>query len=262
MRYTQAPQRRAELLRRVADAGYVSAIDAAAALGVSAMTIRRDLHDLAAQGLINRVAGGASVISAAGGRPFEQRRVAAADEKEAVARAAVPLLAGANVVALDAGTTIAALAARLPGDLTIVSHSVPVILACTDRDDIDLIAIGGSYHPPTRSFTGPLTRTGLASFAVDIAVLSATAVDASGVYSANASDADTKRAMADIGRRVVLLLDHGKLTERAPMRIMDLRQVDTVVIDAGASTAELAMLRSRCGHVVVAAVLAATDAGR
>lgn len=226
------------------------------------MTIRRDLHDLAGQGLINRVAGGASVISAAGGRPFEQRRVAATDEKEAVARAAVPLLAGANVVALDAGTTIAALAARLPGDLTVVSHSVPVILACTDRDDIDLIAIGGSYHSPTRSFTGPLTRIGLASFAVDIAVLSATAVDASGVYSANASDADTKRAMADIGRRVVLLLDHGKLTERAPMRIMDLRQVDTVVIDAGASTAELAMLRSRCGHLVVAPVLAATDAGR
>lgn len=252
MRYTQAPERRRELLRRVGEAGYVSSSEAAIALGVSEMTIRRDLLQLAAQGLVNRVAGGASIPAPAFGVPFEQRRVAATAEKEAVARAAVPLVSSDAVVALDAGTTVAALAARLPGGITVVTHSVPVMLACTERDDIELIALGGGYHGATRSFTGPITRTSLEDLAVDVAVLSATAAGTAGVYSANASDADIKRAMARIARRVVLLLDHGKLDQRAPMRFMDLTAVDVAVIDGGASAEQLALLRAACRKVVVA----------
>lgn len=254
VRYTEAPQRRAELLRRVAEAGYLSSNDAATALDVSEMTIRRDLRQLAAQGLVNRVAGGATVVSPAPGAPFDERRIEAPIEKEAVARAAVPLLTSATVVALDAGTTVAALAAHLPAGLTVVTHSVPVILMCTERSDIELIALGGNYHDPTRSFTGPLTRAGLADLAVDVAVLSATAVSRGGVYSANASDADTKRAMVRIARRVVLLLDHHKLDERAPMRIIGLGAADTVVIDDGASDDQLALLRRHCRNLVVAPV--------
>lgn len=250
MRYTQAPQRRAELVRRVGESGYLSCAAAAHELGVSEMTIRRDLRTLAGQGLLNRVAGGASTGPAA--RPFDQRRTAATAEKDAVARAAVALLAGDSVVALDAGTTVAALAGWLPGDLTVVTHSLPVILACAGRDDLELISLGGEYHAPTRSFAGPLAGAALSRLAVDVAVLSATAAGPRGVYSATSWDAETKRAMASIARRVVLLLDHRKLAARAPIRIMELGGVDTVVIDAGATAAQLAMLRERCANVVVA----------
>lgn len=252
VRYAEAPQRQAELLRRVEAAGYVSSSEAAAALGVSSMTIRRDLRQLAAQGLVHRVAGGASAAVPARGTPFEQRWVKAISEKEAVARAAVPLLYSAAVVALDAGTTVTALSGYLPGGLTVVTHSVPVIMACTERDDIELIALGGAYHRPTRAFTGPITRAGLADLAVDVTILSATAAGPAGVYSANASDAEIKRAMARIAARVILLLDHGKLEERAPMRVIGLDAVDTVVIDAGASEEQLALLRENCRHLVVA----------
>lgn len=232
--------------------GYLSCTEAAATLGVSEMTIRRDLRQLATQGLVTRVAGGASRRPPPSGAPFEQRRGVATEEKIAVAHAAVPLLGSAAVVALDAGTTVAALAAELPGGLTVVTHSVPVINACTGRDDLDLIALGGAYHPPTWSFTGPITRAGLADLAVDVAVLSATAAGPGGVYSANASDADTKRAMAAIADRVILLLDHAKLDARAPMRFLDLGAVDTVVIDGDATPAHLATLRETCRNVVVA----------
>jgi len=253
VRYTDAPERRRELLRRVTDAGYVSSTEAAASLGVSEMTIRRDLRQLAAQGLVNRVAGGASLPAPASGAPFEDRRDAATREKECVARAAVALVPSGAIVALDAGTTVAALAPLLPGGITVVTHSVPVIQACTERDDIELIALGGAYHAPTRSFTGPITRTSLEELAVDVAVLSATAAGATGVYSANATDADTKRAMARIARRVVLLLDHGKLEARAPMRFLELASADVVVVDAAASAEQVAMLRGSCRQVVLAA---------
>jgi DeoR family fructose operon transcriptional repressor len=252
VRYTQAPERRGELLRRVRESGYISSTQAAAALGVSEMTIRRDLRQLAAQGLVNRVAGGASGAPAATGAPFEERRDAATAEKSAVARAAVALVPPGSVAALDAGTTVAALAVQLPGGVTVVSHSVPVITSCTGRGDIELIALGGAYQASTRSFTGPITRSSLDDLAVDVAVLSATAAGAAGVYSANAADADTKRAMARIAGRVVLLLDHGKIGARAPMRFLDLDAVDVVVTDPGATPDQLGLLRSRCREVVVA----------
>jgi DeoR family fructose operon transcriptional repressor len=252
VRYTDAPERRRELLRRVADAGYVSSTEAAAALGVSDMTIRRDLRQLAAQGLVNRVAGGASQPTPGAGEPFERRRDAATTEKDAVARAAVALVPPGAVVALDAGTTVAALATRLPGGLTVVTHSVPVVQACLDRPDIELIALGGAYHAATRSFTGPITRGGLDNLAVDVAVLSATAAGPGGVYSANASDADTKRSMLRIAGHVILLLDHGKLDRRAPMRFMELAAADVVVVDDGASAAQVGLLRRTCRQVVLA----------
>lgn len=253
MRYTEAPQRRAELLRRVAAAGYLSSAAAAAALGVSEMTIRRDLHELAAQGLVNRVAGGASAVVHPGA-PFEARREAAPVAKQAVARAAAGLLDGAQVVGLDAGTTVTELAERLPGGLTVVTHSVPVVTACAERDDLELIALGGSYHAKTRSFSGPITRAALSQLALDVAVLSAAAVTPAGVYSADVWDADTKQVMASVADRVVLLLDSGKLGRRAPIRFLDLELVDTVVVDAGAAPEHLAMLRDACAHVVVAAI--------
>ena len=255
VRYTEAPQRRAELLRRVAAAGYLSCAAAATALGVSEMTIRRDLGELAAQGLVNRVAGGASVIVPPGA-PFETRWEAAPAAKQAVARAAAELLTEsvdpAAVVGLDAGTTVAALAERLPAGLTVVSHSVPVITACADRSDLELIALGGAYHAKTRSFSGPLTRAALSQLALDVAVLSAAAAGPRGVYSADAWDADTKQVMAGAAERVILLLDSGKLGRRAPIRFFALERVDTVVVDAGAAPEHLAMLRDACARVVVA----------
>lgn len=251
MRYTEAPQRRAELLRRVGRSGYISSAGAAEELGVSEMTIRRDLRELAAQGLVNRVAGGASVLLPPGA-PFDQRREAAPVEKQAVARAAVPLLPSTGVIALDAGTTLTALAGLLPGGPTVVTHSVPVINACAARDDLELIALGGSYHAKTRSFTGPLTRAALQQLAVDVAVLSAAAAGPAGVYSADVWDADTKQVMVEVADRVVLLLDSGKLAGRAPIRFLDLDLVDTVVVDAGASAEQVAMLRTACRQVVVA----------
>jgi DeoR family fructose operon transcriptional repressor len=250
VRYTAAPRRRDELLRRLEETGYVSSSAAAAELGVSEMTIRRDLGQLAAEGRVRRVVGGASLNGAP--QPFDVRRTEAAREKDAVARAALPLLDGAGVVALDAGTTVASLARRLPPGRTVVTHSVPVITACTGRDDVELVALGGTYHRTTRSFAGPTTRAGLAELAVDVAVLSATAAGPAGVFSADPWDADTKRAMAAIAEKVILLLDHHKLAARAPMRVLGLDHVHAVVVDDGATPEQLAMLREHCGSVVVA----------
>lgn len=250
MRYTDAPARRAEIASRVSAGGYVSSAQLAADLGVSEMTIRRDVRQLADEGLVRQVVGGATLPSPV--VPFDEREHAEISRKHAIADACLPLLAGATTIAIDAGTTVAPLAARVATGTTVVSHSVPVIAECTSRTDVELIGVGGTYQPVTRSFTGPATRAGFEALAVDVAVLSATALDTGSFFSTDALDAETKRVMASVASRTVLLVDSTKLGTRARIRVGPLSMVDALVTDSDAPAEIVAELRATGLLVVLA----------
>ena len=252
MRYTDAPARRDELLRRLSAEGYVSSSRVAEEFGVSEMTIRRDLRQLAADGLARRVIGGASLPDLGHGRPFEERAGTGGDEKRSIALACLELLRDAGTVALDAGTTVAPLAGLLAAGTTVVSHSAPVIQAAIGRGDVELVGIGGVYQPETRSFAGAAARRAIADYAVDVAVLSATAVDGTGILCANALDAEIKQELARAARTTVLLVDHSKLGARAPIRVGPLSLVDVIVTDAGADDDDVRALAATGVRVVVA----------
>lgn len=252
MRYTDAPLRREELLRRITDAGYVSSQHVAAAMGVSEMTIRRDLRRLDADGLVRRVAGGAALPGGVGAEPFEERTRHDAAEKRAIARAAVAVVAPASGLLLDAGTTVLEAVAHLRPGVLVASHSLPVLDACAAREDLAVMGLGGTYQPDTRAFAGPATRAALEGLAVDAALVSAVALGPRGLYCANPLDAETKGLLMAAARRVVLLVDHTKVTSTAPLRFAGLSEVDVVVTDAGIDAAGLAMLRDAVDEVVVA----------
>jgi DeoR family fructose operon transcriptional repressor len=236
-----AAERREEILRRLVASGFVGASDLARDLDVSEMTIRRDLLSMAGDGLGRRVRGGlglpAGALAESGielGLPFEARSAERAETKRRLAEATATLLGelDGRLVALDAGTTIAPLAALLPAGRTVVSHSVPVITACSRRDDLELVGLGGDYQPQTRSFGGPATRAALDDLAIDLAVLSATAVSANGTWSTNSVDADTKRSLATAAETVVLVVDASKLDGRGPVRAVDLSKIDILVTES------------------------------
>lgn len=237
MRYTDAPARRADLERQLAADGYLSSAAAAARLGVSEMTVRRDLRLLEEEGRVRRVAGGATAPSA--GIPFEGRDAVGAAQKRAIAALAAEIAQGAETIALDAGTTVAATVPLLPA-ATIVSHSQPVIERLAHAASSRLIAVGGHYQPDTRSFAGPLTEQMLRGIRFDLALLSATALDGDGLWGANALDAAIKRVLAEQAVRVVLLADAGKLSASAPVRIAGLDAIDVLITDARAEPAALA----------------------
>jgi DeoR/GlpR family transcriptional regulator of sugar metabolism len=259
VRYTDAPARREELLRRLSAEGYVSSSRVAEEFGVSEMTIRRDLRQLEGEGLARRVIGGASLPNLGHGRPFDERAVTGSSEKRSIAQACLALLEGAVTVALDAGTTVAPLTGMLQPGTTILSHSVPVIQAAIERDDVELVAVGGVYQNETRSFAGATARRTIGDYSVDVAVLSATAVDTSGILCANALDAELKQELARAARTTVLLVDHSKLGARAPIRVGGFDLVDVILTDAGADPDDLEALR-RAGATIVVAGESATAA--
>lgn len=242
MHYTGAPMRRAELERLLADEGYVASADAAERMGVSEMTVRRDLQRLAAEGRVRRVAGGAAPADAA--LPFERRSTVDSSYKRRVVEAAAGELVGARTIALDAGTTVAALAPLVRG-ATVVTHSLPVITTLAGRRPEALVAAGGQYQVDTRSFAGPAAEAALRAVRTDVAVLSATAVSPDGLWGTNALDAAIKRILAEQAARVVLVADGAKIGARAPLRIADVALVDVLVTDDRADAEVLAALRDR-----------------
>ncbi|WP_460947373.1 DeoR/GlpR family DNA-binding transcription regulator [Okibacterium endophyticum] len=254
MRYTEAPARRAELLRRLEVAGYVASAQLAVDFGVSEMTIRRDVRQLQLDGLARRVPGGATLAGGTG-VPFDERTRASTADKHAIAAACAPLLAGAATIALDAGTTVAPVAELIAAGTTVVSHSVPVITACAERAElerIDVIGVGGVYQPDTRSFAGPAASAAIAALSFDVAVLSATAVDADGLMCANMLDADIKKQMSSSAATTILLADHTKLVTRAPIRVAPLSLIDVLVTDSHAPAELLDVFRSAGVRVVIA----------
>src|SRR3954452_13789022 len=137
-------QRKEVILERLRDTGQVMAKDVAAALGVTEDSIRRDLRELASDGLCQRVYGGALPVSPAIA-DYAARRTVAVDNKARVARRAVELIEPGATVILDGGTTMFAIAQALPADLraTIVTHSPTVAAALVAHRAVDVFVLGG-----------------------------------------------------------------------------------------------------------------------
>src|SRR5580698_5548401 len=106
-------ERQQRILARLRNEGRVVAVELSAEFEVSEDSIRRDLRELAAQGLCKRVYGGALPLSAIAA-PLKQRRGEHTGRKQALARKAVMLVRQGQILLMDAGSTNAAIAAALP----------------------------------------------------------------------------------------------------------------------------------------------------
>jgi DeoR/GlpR family transcriptional regulator of sugar metabolism len=238
MRYTGAPARRAAILENLQTTGFVSITDLAERLGVSEMTARRDARRLHEDGTAVSVHGGIRlrVPETDGDRDspgYNGRENARNTAKRAVGRAAAQCVRPDDVIALDAGTTTAQLAKALPAPFhgTVVTHSLPVINHLLDQPAVTVIALGGDMHRPSRALVGSATVDVAQRYRVRTFYLGAAAVDERGVYASADVERLVKLALMGIADRVVLLIDHGKFSARAPVFLCDWNRLSAVVTD-------------------------------
>jgi DeoR/GlpR family transcriptional regulator of sugar metabolism len=236
-----APDRLDVTLRLVRDAGRATLGDLAARLGVSEMTVRRDLDALQARGLVERVRGGAvAVTDPASG--FGARADWQAGLKERIGRAAAARVQPGATVLLDAGTTtvhvaraLAGRAAAGEGPFTAAVVSLPVADALADRPGIRLLVVGGESRPGERSLAGPLTAAVLRQLTFDVFVMSIGAVDARAGWSEfTLEDAAVKQAGLQQARSTLVVADASKLGVRAFASVAPLDAVGRLVTDASA----------------------------
>jgi DeoR/GlpR family transcriptional regulator of sugar metabolism len=214
-------QRKALLLDRLIRDGRLVASDLAAELQVSEDTIRRDLRDLAAEGRLLRVHGGALPLSPTH-QPLTRRMGMEAEAKSRLARAAANLIQPGQVVILDGGTTHLALAQALPRDLdcTVVTHSPGVAATLEGHGQIDVILFGGRLFRHSMVAMGAATVAGYAGLRADLCFLGVTGVHAeAGLTTGDAEEAALKRVMVSAAAEVVVLATPDKLGAVSPWAI-------------------------------------------
>ncbi|MGA4849449.1 DeoR/GlpR family DNA-binding transcription regulator [Streptomyces sp. G5(2025)] len=251
-----APERQQEILRLARDGGRVDVLSLAEEFKVTAETIRRDLKALDRAGLVRRVHGGAIP---AGRLDFEpdlaEREGTAADEKDRIARAALAELPAEGSVVLDAGSTVARLAAALPleSTLTVVTHSLPTAARLADHPGIQLHLIGGRVRRRTRAAVDAWALRAYGEIRADVLLLAANGFSAeAGLTTPDLAEAAVKRAAVAAARRVVLLADSAKHGQEHFARFGDLTDVDLLITDTGLAPDDAAAIE-RAGTEVVRA---------
>lgn len=257
-----AAERRSRLLAEVRRLGAAAVPDLASTLGVSEMTIRRDLDVLAADGRIDKVRGGArsSQHGASAARDLTTQSRRNVDGKRAIARRAATLVEPGMSVGLGGGSTTWALARELRGvdDLTIVTNSLPVadVFARPDRADepyTQTVVLTGGVRTPADALVGPVAVASLEHLHCDIVFLGVRGIDlTAGLTTSNLLEAETNRALVAAGARAVVLADHTKWGAVGLTTIVDLNEVDLVVTDGGLPDEAQQTLRAHVAELWVA----------
>ncbi|MGY1834897.1 DeoR/GlpR family DNA-binding transcription regulator [Blastococcus sp. SYSU DS0510] len=229
------PERLDVTLRLVRNAGTATLADLAARLGVSEMTVRRDLDELQRRGLVRRIRGGATAVDAPE-NDFAARAGWQAGLKERIGRAAAEHVPPGSTVLLDAGTTTVHVARALLGraPLTVAALSLPVAAVLADQPGIRLLVVGGEVRAGEGSLAGPVTAAVLAALSFDVFVMSIGGITPAGWSEFTLEDAAVKQVGLRQADRTLVVADGSKLGVRAFARVADLPAAGRLVTDAGA----------------------------
>jgi DeoR/GlpR family transcriptional regulator of sugar metabolism len=247
-----AAKRRELILDAVRSGRSAGVVELAQRFAVSEMTVRRDLAQLALEGRLRRVHGGA--VSEREEPPFEQIAVERLSEKGRIGRAAAGLVASGQTVMVDIGTTTLQLARHLHGrKLTVVTSSLAVIEELLPERGIELVVLGGVVRRNYRSLVGVLAEDALRQLSCDVSFLGASGIGEDlSVMDTTMVEVPIKRGMIAAAKRTVLLVDAAKFAMHGSMRVCNAADFDTVVTDAAPSTPQVAALREAGVEVVLA----------
>jgi DeoR/GlpR family transcriptional regulator of sugar metabolism len=215
--------------------------------GVSEDTIRRDLRELAAEGLLQRVHGGALPSSPAAA-DFGQRQQISMAAKSAIARKAAELILPGQVVILDGGTTSVQLARHLPATLqaTVVTHSPSVAVELVSHPGIEVVLIGGRLFKHSMVAVGAAAIEAIGHIRADLYFMGVTGVHpTAGLSTGDLEEAYIKRALAARAAEVVVLASAEKIHAASAYVIAEATAANTIVVEREtpeAMTAPLAAL--------------------
>nr|WP_279631114.1 DeoR/GlpR family DNA-binding transcription regulator [Rathayibacter sp. VKM Ac-2801] len=220
------------MIIRAVDSGERSVSELVTLTGASAISIRRDLTELAEQGALRRVRGGAAPVTTRGSEyPFAIRRSEDSTEKTVLARTVAAMIAPGDSVLIDNGTTALAVAEELAGlGITAFALSLHAAAALARTPGNEVIVPGGPVGHDDLAFTGAGAAEAVRAMRFDTAILGACAADPeTGLTVASWGDAQVKRAAIESSRRVVLVSTPEKFTRTAAHRFGTFRDLDTII---------------------------------
>lgn len=247
-------ERKAHLLHLLAKTGSVIATDVAKAMGVSEDTIRRDLRELAKDGHLKRVHGGAVPLSPAVA-PFSSRVVIADDEKADIGRHAAGMIEQGQLVFLDGGTTALQIARNLPHDLraTIVTHSLNVALELMNHEHVTVEIVGGRLFRHSVVTVGATTLAWLSRYRPDICFIGATGLHPDqGITTGDSEEAEIKRFIISISGASYILASSEKIGAVSAFEITEFKNIDGIIATEKVDKVLLGNLERQGCRVIIA----------
>jgi DeoR/GlpR family transcriptional regulator of sugar metabolism len=237
-------ERKALIVDRIRRDGRLVAKSFAEEIGLSEDTVRRDLREMAASGLLTRVHGGALPM-----QPdlpdFSARRSVASDEKQRLGARSAAMIEPGWMVFLDGGTTNAEIARALPKTFpfTIVTHSPTIAAELEHHPSAEVILIGGRLYKHSMVAVGAVAAAAIATIRPDIFFLGVTAVHPRhGFSTGDAEEAAIKRQIAAQARETWVLATLEKLDAASPVTIMPLEAATGVIVPAAIGGAQAKIL--------------------
>lgn len=258
-----APQRQQIIFTLIEDRGTVRTVDLVAEFGVTDETIRRDFQALSETHPVKRIHGGASSTT---GRPrlqsFNERQNLNVDDKIAIAQTALKRIQPGQTYAFDSSTTAFAMVNSLP-DLPyrVVTNSYSVLEHVVRMQEVELVSVGGRYHPKTHTFVGGETIEVLRRHNVHTAFVSCVGYDAKrGASEGFEQQATFKTRLVEYAENVVLLVDASKLNQRSEYYFADPSEITEIITDSAADPEIVDLIRSLGQKITIAGELPAPTA--
>lgn len=226
--------RHAEIVQLAKDSGRVLVDDLAFRFDVSPQTIRKDLNELCDKRLLARIHGGAVIPSGIENMEYEARRRIAADEKQAIGRAAAALIPDNASLFINIGTTTEAVSEAL-GDhkgLMVITNNINVANRMRVQPSIEVVIAGGVVRGSDGGVVGEAAVDFFRQFKADYAVIGTSAIDEDGaLLDFDFREVKVAQAIIANARHVILVADSTKFERTAPVRIAQLSQVSSFVTD-------------------------------
>lgn len=240
-------QRKRHIIEVLARDGRVVAKSLSAGLGLSEDTIRRDLRELAAEGLLQRVHGGALPASPTVAS-LDRRRTMSTAAKQRLGLAGARLVEPGMTVMVDGGTTNLELVRQLPSGMnaTIVTHSPLIAAGLEYHEGIAVILIGGRLYRHSMVATGAAAVEAIARLSADLFFLGVTGVHAvQGLTTGDYEEAHIKRAFMARAAETVVLATTEKLGSVSPFAIAGLSGADRLIVEGEAPASVVEPLRTQ-----------------
>ena len=226
-------QRKQLIIEKLETEGQVQSKALSILFDVSEDTIRRDLRELAAEGRLQRVHGGALPSSSAIA-PFAERQSVKMDAKKKVAQKGAQLISSGQVVIIDGGTTTAELITFLPPDLhiTVVTHSPRIALGLVTHPAVEVILIGGRLYKHSIVAVGAGAIEGIENIHADLFFMGVTGIHPdAGLTTGDFEEACIKRAFSGRAAETIVLASPEKINTASSFVIGDVSLANTIVID-------------------------------
>lgn len=248
------PERHDRILSEIARRGAASVTELAALLGVSEATIRRDLQELGASGLLRRTHGGASLPEQGDELPYHFKVTAFLPEKRRIGAVAASMVQSGQVVGCTGGTTVAQFVRALRGkDVTVVTNAVNVAADLASSPETEVIVAGGSLRSQSYELVGHVAERTIREFRLDVAVIGVDGLSIEfGLTTYSPAEAAVNRTFIEQAREAWVLADHSKLGKVTPAIIAPIQRLHCLITDGDAPGEFLAALQELGVRAVVA----------